>query len=253
MRTLHSLTLEIVRLAESGLGEDTAGPEVLDDTRSNGRPLPGRHPLIEAYPDQWYAFSPKTRRNCAPAGATSPNAPRAPSSAPPKNERYRPEEILQRLETGDQQRDEPHPILESSISQSPSPVDDGRIYSRYQTILNRQAHSTFDDHLAGADLLQNRPHFADELRRRWPYVLEDEAQDSVPLQEVPLTQLTGANGNWVRVGDPNQAIPALLTAAHPASSTPSSTVPSVVARPPPNSGRCAPLIGARPTSCSIGR
>ena len=57
---------------------------------------------------------------------------------------------------------------------------------------------------------------AEELRQRWPFVLEDEAQDSVPLQEAlhqPLDWAT--DGNWVRVGDPNQAITSTFTAAHP--------------------------------------
>jgi len=53
------------------------------------------------------------------------------------------------------------------------------------------------------------------LRHRWPYILEDEAQDSSELQEKILRLLVGENGNWVRVGDPNQAIYASFTTANP--------------------------------------
>ncbi|MBP7592818.1 MAG: ATP-dependent helicase [Chloroflexi bacterium] len=243
VRTLHSLALEIVRLAESGLGADTAGPEVLDDTRSTNALSQAVTNWIEAYPDQWYAFltedTPQLRARWR--DITERTARTFIRAA--KNERYHPEEILQRLETGDRQRDEPSPSLESSVSQSPLLWMMAGIYGRYQTILNRQGALDFDDLIwQAADLLQNRPHFSDELRRRWPYVLEDEAQDSVPLQEVLLTQLTGPNGNWVRVGDPNQAITSTFTAAHPRFFNAFLDRPDVIDRPLPNSGRCAPLI-----------
>ncbi len=53
------------------------------------------------------------------------------------------------------------------------------------------------------------------LRERWPYILEDEAQDSSLLQEQILRRLAGDKGNWVRVGDPNQAIFETFTTANP--------------------------------------
>ncbi|NIP85784.1 MAG: UvrD-helicase domain-containing protein, partial [Planctomycetales bacterium] len=49
----------------------------------------------------------------------------------------------------------------------------------------------------------------------WPYILEDEAQDSSRLQEEILRKLAGKGGNWVRVGDPNQAIFETFTTADP--------------------------------------
>ncbi len=55
----------------------------------------------------------------------------------------------------------------------------------------------------------------ERLRYRWPYVLEDEAQDSSQLQEDILRLLAGEKGNWVRVGDPNQAIFETFTTADP--------------------------------------
>ncbi len=46
-------------------------------------------------------------------------------------------------------------------------------------------------------------------------ILEDEAQDSSQLQEEILRLLSGPTGNWVRVGDPNQAIYETFTTASP--------------------------------------
>jgi len=55
------------------------------------------------------------------------------------------------------------------------------------------------------------------LQEKWPYVLEDEAQDSSLMQQKILTLLTDAptRNNWVRVGDPNQAIYESFTTADP--------------------------------------
>ena len=48
---------------------------------------------------------------------------------------------------------------------------------------------------------------------RWHTILEDEAQDSTPLQEHILSLLGRDHNNWVRVGDPNQAIMTTFTAS----------------------------------------
>jgi DNA helicase-2/ATP-dependent DNA helicase PcrA len=63
--------------------------------------------------------------------------------------------------------------------------------------------------------LENDPDLVTLLQHRWPYILEDEAQDSSILQEKILRLLVGTDGNWVRVGDPNQAIYASFTTANP--------------------------------------
>ncbi len=57
--------------------------------------------------------------------------------------------------------------------------------------------------------------FLTRLQYRWPYILEDEAQDSSAVQEAILRRLIGVNGNWVRVGDTNQAIYDTFTTANP--------------------------------------
>ncbi len=237
VRTLHSLALEIVRLSSSGL--DDSDPDVLDEVRSANALAIAVDGWIETHPDEWHAFlpdnSPQMRARWRQITERTARA----FIRTAKNERYLPEDILGRLETGRLETDS----LQSPISQSPLLHMMAGIYGRYQSILTRQATLDFDDLIWQAtNLIEQRPDFAAELRRRWPYVLEDEAQDSVPLQEVLLEQLTGHDGNWVRVGDPNQAITSTFTAAHPRFFNAFNDRPDVVSLPLPNSGRSAPLI-----------
>jgi len=90
------------------------------------------------------------------------------------------------------------------------------IYASYQRALVYRGVVDFDDlvRLAIAALRSDEK-FLERCRYRWPYILEDEAQDSNPLQENLLRILVGENGNWVRVGDPNQAIFETFTTADP--------------------------------------
>jgi len=90
------------------------------------------------------------------------------------------------------------------------------IYSDYQDALNYRGSVDFDDLIRLAlRCLKSDPSLVDILRQRWPYILEDEAQDSSLLQQEILSLLAGENGNWVRVGDPNQAIYETFTTASP--------------------------------------
>jgi len=90
------------------------------------------------------------------------------------------------------------------------------IYADYQRSLTYRGSVDFDDLISLALLaLESDEEFLERLRYRWPYVLEDEAQDSSLLQESILATLIGDGGNWVRVGDPNQAIFETFTTADP--------------------------------------
>ncbi|MCA9946329.1 MAG: UvrD-helicase domain-containing protein, partial [Anaerolineales bacterium] len=242
VRTLHSLALEIVRTANSSLG-DESGPLVLDEGQGShflARAVDG---WIEDHPGEWHQFltddSPQTRARWRDVTQKMAKA----FIRAAKNERYRPEQIIERLETGDWRLENGDDNLQSPINQSPLLWMMAGIYGRYQTILDRQGSLDFDDLIWQAvELLDQRAGLAEQLRQRWPYVLEDEAQDSVPLQEALISRLTGPDGNWVRVGDPNQAITSTFTAAHPRFFNAFADRPDVVSLPLPNSGRCAPLI-----------
>jgi DNA helicase-2/ATP-dependent DNA helicase PcrA len=121
-----------------------------------------------------------------------------------------------------------------------------RIYADYQRSLFVRGAVDFDD-LIGLALqaLDADPNFLARLQARWPYILEDEAQDSSLLQEEMLRRLTDAHGNWVRVGDPNQAINTTFTSADTRFLQRFLAKYPQQARNLPNSGRCAqPIIDA---------
>jgi DNA helicase II / ATP-dependent DNA helicase PcrA len=90
------------------------------------------------------------------------------------------------------------------------------MYADYQRALAYRGAVDFDDLIRLALLaLELDSNYLERLQRRWPYILEDEAQDSSRLQEAILRKLAGQQGNWVRVGDPNQAIYETFTTANP--------------------------------------
>jgi DNA helicase-2/ATP-dependent DNA helicase PcrA len=90
------------------------------------------------------------------------------------------------------------------------------IYELYEQGLESKGAVDFQDLIRLAlKILQQDARYLERLRHRWPYILEDEAQDSSQLQEQILRLLVGKNGNWVRMGDPNQAIYETFTTANP--------------------------------------
>ena len=112
------------------------------------------------------------------------------------------------------------------------------IYADYQRALTYRGAVDFDDLIRLAlRALQLDPEYLKRLRRRWPFILEDEAQDSSRLQEQILRLLAGPEGNWVRVGDPNQAIYETFTTASPHFLRNFLKEEGVLPREMPNSGR----------------
>ncbi len=99
------------------------------------------------------------------------------------------------------------------------------IYSDYQRALAYRGAVDFDDLIRlSLDLLESDSEYLERLRYRYPYILEDEAQDSSVSQEQILRLLSGGEpgspaaytgSGWVRVGDPNQAIFETFTTASP--------------------------------------
>ncbi|MBX3011968.1 MAG: ATP-dependent helicase [Caldilineaceae bacterium] len=118
------------------------------------------------------------------------------------------------------------------------------LYADYQRSLFVRGAVDFDDLIVLAlRALEADEDYLFRLQDRWPYILEDEAQDSSALQEEMLRRLTARHGNWVRVGDPNQAINTTFTSAN------TRFLQEFIARYPaqardlPNSGRSAlPVI-----------
>jgi len=117
------------------------------------------------------------------------------------------------------------------------------IYADYQRALAYRGAVDFDDliHLA-LKALELDEEYLLRLRARWPYILEDEAQDSSELQERILRLLIGPGGNWVRVGDPNQAIYETFTTASPEFLRNFLKEAGVQPRELPNSGRSTQSI-----------
>jgi DNA helicase-2/ATP-dependent DNA helicase PcrA len=117
------------------------------------------------------------------------------------------------------------------------------IYTDYQRALRYRGAVDFDDliRLALRTLELDRE-LLEWLQYQWPYILEDEAQDSSRLQEEILRLLCGPGGNWVRVGDPNQAIYETFTTANPQYLRDFLEEEDVDPRELPNSGRSTQSI-----------
>lgn len=147
-----------------------------------------------------------------------------------KNLRLRPEELEKLL----QDYGNPSPFLELGW----------KIYQRYERVLQAAGRVDFDDLVWGAvRALDNDAAFRKRLGARWFFILEDEAQDSTPLQEEILERLARDHGNWVRVGDANQAIMTTFTTANVRFFREFCERPDVTALPLSVSGRSAhPII-----------
>lgn len=112
------------------------------------------------------------------------------------------------------------------------------LYADYQRALHYRGAVDFDDLIRLALLaLKLDESLVERLRYQWPYILEDEAQDSSRLQEEILRRLSGPDGNWVRVGDPNQAIYETFTTASPEYLLDFRDEAGVIRRDLPESGR----------------
>jgi len=111
-------------------------------------------------------------------------------------------------------------MLRQKLDASPAPLPLAElgysIYSDYQRALAYRGSVDFDDLIRLAlTLLESDEEYLERLHFRYPFILEDEAQDSSLSQQRILSLLVGEGGNWVRVGDPNQAIFETFTTADP--------------------------------------
>ncbi len=91
-----------------------------------------------------------------------------------------------------------------------------QVYQAYQAELDRQGLIDYDDvGWRALDAMEQDPALKAEVESWYDYVLEDEAQDSSPLQEDLLKAISRRTGHLVRVGDPNQSITGTFTSADP--------------------------------------
>lgn len=230
VRTLHSLAYGIVQ-ANPGLVGAAAEFVVLDERASDslldkavrawtddnkgvwGRLGPGEY-VDQQWEQEWRAIARKVARTVITTA---------------KNRRLRAEDLLARLGG----REDGGPFLRIGAE----------IYRLYQQQVETIGGLDFDDLVWRAvELVQQYPDLCDRYRRRWPFVLEDEAQDSVPLQEELIALLVGPGGHWIRVGDPNQAIMSTFTAADPRYLRRFLERADVAVAEMTISGRCAPQI-----------
>jgi DNA helicase-2/ATP-dependent DNA helicase PcrA len=231
VRTLHSLAREIV-LEQPGLAGVAPGFAVLDERTSQSLLERALEHWLQAHPGFWERW---LLEDTAQARAywweRLLEVARAAISLA-KNRRWKPRELLERLESW------PDPVPELVHLAL-------EVYALYQSYVETSGGLDFDDLVWRAvDLLEQHPDLLERLRERWPFILEDEAQDSVPLQEELLSLLAGRPGNWVRVGDPNQAITSTFTAAHPRYFRAFMSRPEVHTITMAQTGRCARRIMA---------
>ena len=232
VRTLHSLSYGIVQ-ANPGLVGTTTEFTVLDERSSGdlldkavriwntenkavwGRLGPGDY-VDERWEQEWRDIARKVARTVITTA---------------KNRRMRAEDLIARIGQGG--GEELNQFLRIGAE----------IYRLYQQQVETIGGLDFDDLVwMAVELLQQYPDLCARYRQRWPLVLEDEAQDSVPLQEDLLSLLAGPRGNWIRVGDPNQAIMSTFTAADPRYLRRFLDRDDVADQEMAISGRCAPRI-----------
>lgn len=203
VRTLHALAHDIVRERPAlvGLGE---GFEIVDGDTSAEIKREAARDFLARHPD---AFAPFIRPELL--------------HTPRQFERHFQEDALElanvAIRVAKELTANPALLQQSLARQSGTfPLVEFAlsVYTTYTRSLNTRGAVDFDDLIVLAlQALRADEGYLARLQARWPYILEDEAQDSSLLQEKMLRLLTAAHGNWVRVGDPNQAIHTTFTSA----------------------------------------
>jgi DNA helicase-2/ATP-dependent DNA helicase PcrA len=229
VRTLHGLANDIVRERPdlAGLGNDY---QIIDETEADRIKHAVVRDWLQAHIDFFEPYLDYQDYEREKIYTNINNLPRMVESIATafirlaKDRQFTPEALRQRL-------------LNTQISM-PLVEMGTQIYRSYQEALVYRGSVDFDDLIRLAlHCLQSDPALVSALRERWPYILEDEAQDSSLLQQQILSLLAGDTGNWVRVGDPNQAIYETFTTASPQYLLDFLKAPEVIDRTLPESGR----------------
>lgn len=90
------------------------------------------------------------------------------------------------------------------------------LYGEYESALKVRGLIDFDDILVGAlKLLKDDRELLERYQKRYTFIFEDEAQDSNIIQQELLIMISEDSGNFIRVGDSNQAIMSTFTVSDP--------------------------------------
>jgi DNA helicase-2/ATP-dependent DNA helicase PcrA len=207
VRTLHGLAHDIVRERPELLGLDT-NFQIIDERESDSIRDGIAQAWLQSHPNELDSFLDSQMEESKWDWAKRDQLPELVKEVAlsfirfAKDHRYTPERLKEQVK----QLPIPLPLAEMGLE----------MYENYQNALIYRGAVDFDDLIRLAlYALEWDAALLERLRHRWPFILEDEAQDSSLLQEAILNLLTGENGNWVRVGDPNQAIYETFTTANP--------------------------------------
>jgi DNA helicase-2/ATP-dependent DNA helicase PcrA len=232
VRTLHGLAHDIVRERPELLGLDT-NFQIIDERESDSIRDGVAQAWLASHPNALDSFLNPLIDDAKRDWAKRDQLPELVKDVAlsfirfAKDHRYTPEWLREQVK----QLPIPLPLAEMGVE----------MYENYQNALIYRGAVDFDDLIRLAlNALEWDPALLERLHHQWPYILEDEAQDSSLLQEQILKLLVGENGNWVRVGDPNQAIYETFTTANPDYLRNFLKQPGVVQKELPNSGRSTP-------------
>lgn len=97
--------------------------------------------------------------------------------------------------------------LDALLDEAGLQAEIGRAFGAYERLLQERSLIDHADQIRGAvRLLDQRPSIRLALRRRFRYIVVDEAQDADPQQLTLVASLAGPSGNVTFVGDDDQAI-----------------------------------------------
>ena len=232
VRTLHGLAHDIVRERPELLGLDT-NFQIIDERESDSIRDGIAQAWLQSHPNELDSFLDPLLEDTRRDWVKRDQLPELVNDVAlsfirfAKDHRFTPEHLKEQLK----QLPIPMPLAEMGFE----------MYKNYQNALTYRGAVDFDDLIRLAlYALEWDAALLARLQHRWPFILEDEAQDSSLLQEAILNLLTGKNGNWVRVGDPNQAIYETFTTASPEYLRTFLSQQDVIKKELPNSGRSTP-------------
>lgn len=227
VRTLHSLANDIIRVRPEavGLPEDFA---IIDEYESDQLKGEVADAWLRAHPDFFDQWLKEDASEKETADWKTKGARRVVNEAVvaavgwAKDHELNPDQLEERMR--------PSGYLLTEMAAD--------LYRDYQRALEYRGAVDFSDLIRLAlRALRNDPTLVERYQDLFPYILEDEAQDSTNLQEQILSLIAGKDGNWVRVGDPNQAIYASFTMSSPEYLRRFSSAAGVTVRTLPESGR----------------